>query len=922
MLRSRLHYIVTLLIVLACTVFSINAKPVKSDSFASAPDVAWTKPGAIAMNNVGPVAANDDIRRYDCTPLTYRMLDDLTKKMRNGCFVTMAFGLLDPNQSIVIFNGTDEAEPIRFSGQPAALSALPYSGSVARFGGFPGLGSYMYLYTSFLDSLEANGTILNGRYKNISSNGNFTVSDSAGQPLAVNPLALGYAARGQWMVTESPSHSLIRVNLATFSVLPFAVSFDVAGKPYATHEASMAITESGRYTAVASNEFETFKLYDLKTCSVTSDDDSLSPQNCQSHDYWSYIRSQVSGTLKTVSHVRFVDDDLISFDAFNGHTTETYLLSPDGQITSLIPYLGMGDSYASGQGAFNYLPGTDTTVNRCHLSARSYPLRLSGDIFSNRGHSVACSGARINDVGAISDKYTGQTSDQRSAKSRENDGSETTILHDFVPGYLAQQQFVANYRPGVITVQAGGNDIGFGDILLRCVSPLASLKNLATNPNSCYESYEDRLEISQTINQTYGKWVQLYNELKRTSPASRIYVIGYPQIISGAGECGANVHLTTIEQNFTRDLINYINGVIQKSARAAGVQYIDVSNAFHGYELCSGTATNVAVNGVTAGTDAVGVFGQESFHPTAFGHELLEQAILKATRNFAVVQKPVAIPTEPLPVTKDDEPLLQAPRSGRTVRSIIPAITTATASSVRGGIITLKIDVDNSGFRPNTNYSIKISDAVIGTARSDEQGTIHSTVTVPATIDPGIQPISVDGPGQSGNPVTVIEVIYVHDSPEDYDGDGIPNNHDSCPLVVNVNVDQDHDNLDDACDSSIAALDPIQPADKTSPVAENVQPADNSSTVANTTLHVRLFGARSAAPITLQSVKHLKAAGQVLGVKAPKNHTVVTLPHTLTIHKTPLSYLLWYIWLLVAILVGLLTYICRLKLRTRSSRRR
>src|SRR6185437_3010028 len=108
--------------------------------------------------------------------------------------------------------------------------------------------------------------------------------------------------------------------------------------------------------------------------------------------------------LQSVRHVRFLNDGLLSFEAVtSGGGSGSYVLAPTDGITSLTDYIGLGDSYTSGEGAFDYLEGTDTADDMCHLSARSYPLLLTHDLFSAAGgHSVACSGAVISDVGNTS----------------------------------------------------------------------------------------------------------------------------------------------------------------------------------------------------------------------------------------------------------------------------------------------------------------------------------------------------------------------------------------------------------------------------------------------------------------------------------------------------------------------------------------
>lgn len=776
-------------------------------SLATAPPIPWAAPTDVAAKDTGQ-ASSALTRPYQCTSVTYRFAGDLTKTMQVGCFVPAAFGLFDPERSVVIFNGTDEAEYVRYNGNSAPLFPLPYSETMALFSGHPqGVGTYMNLYISLPTELSDSISGLTV-YKILDKPPDMTVSGPDGQPLVVNSSAMGWAPRGQWMVTESPSHALVRVNLATFGVLPFAPSLYSSGTPYATHAASLAITADGRYAAAGSSEYHSLKVYDLQGCTTsTNDPDPLAPQNCATHDYWSYLAGLAGTAAFSVAHVAFVRDDLLSFDVITANSTHTYVLSPNGDVSSLIPYLGLGDSYASGQGAFDYLAGTDTNSNHCHLAARSYPLLLSGDIFAGQGHSVACSGARIRDLGNLSGNYAGQNDDRRTTDDHEADGSATDILHNFMPGALAQQQFVTHYQPGVMTVQVGGNDIGFADILLRCLSPIAGLQPPKLNPNSCYQSYEDRLELTQTIDRTYGAWVQLYEQLRQTAPDSRIYVIGYPQILSANAECGLNVHLTAAEIGFARELIDYLNGVIQQAAAAAGVQYVSIRDALAGYELCNGSHGQTAVNGLTAGSDTLGVLSQESFHPTAFGHQLIERAILATTHNFAPVPKLADTPNAPVPIASTGSALLQAPHTGRPTTTIMP-VSVTTGSLTVGGNLHLTVSGSEASLQPNSNYEVQINQATIATVHSDGQGNIASTITVPPTASPGIGQVTLMGLGQDGTPQTVTQTVYIDASNTDYDGDGLPNGQDSCPLVTNSGIDIDGDGIDDACDSSLVVSPP------------------------------------------------------------------------------------------------------------------
>src|SRR5207248_441170 len=85
-------------------------------------------------------------------------------------------------------------------------------------------------------------------------------------------------------------------------------------------------------------------------------------------------------------------------------------------------------------------------------------------------------------------------------------------------------------------------------------------------------------------------------------------------------------------------IVDYLNGALQQAATQAKVSFIDISQALRGHRLCEAKGYDVAVNGLTAGTDAglfgVRLFGKESYHPNALGQSLMEAAILHQTNNF------------------------------------------------------------------------------------------------------------------------------------------------------------------------------------------------------------------------------------------------------------------------------------------------
>jgi lysophospholipase L1-like esterase len=126
----------------------------------------------------------------------------------------------------------------------------------------------------------------------------------------------------------------------------------------------------------------------------------------------------------------------------------------------------------------------------------------------------------------------------------------------------------------------------------------------------------------------------MYTQIKdASSPKTKVYVVGYPKIGQEGGFCHINVRLDAEEIRFANLLANYLNTVIKLAAEYAGVHYVDVEDSLDGYQLCSSVRpTEMAVNGVTVrrGASTFDVITQESFHPTAKGHQLMMEAVMKA----------------------------------------------------------------------------------------------------------------------------------------------------------------------------------------------------------------------------------------------------------------------------------------------------
>ncbi len=530
---------------------------------------SWSNPSVMAVRKVSDTASAqnepDFLDNTDCNALTYRLSN--SSAMRTGCFTATAFGLLDSDHEVAIFNGTDEGVPLVPFSAHEVLAPWAKAGDLVALDALDTGGSYISLYKDptgeTRDQRDGLGQL---SAKQLRAPPELPLTDGAGQRLVVNPETMAFSDNGSWLVVETLSGSFVRINLATLDVTPFAPAITVQGNP-ATLKSRVAVSSDGRYVAIQNDVAGSFRVYDLTACGGSA---GLPAGQCRSYDYWPFVRGQITG-VGSVRHVRFVNDGLLSFESVvNGQLGGTYELAPTVSIGSLTGYIGLGDSYTSGEGAFDYVAGTDTGDNSCHLSVHSYPLLLVNDLFGAAGgHSVACSGAVINDVGNTSDSYRGQVRGVANVGQlgQTQAGLLDSVEANFTPGYVAQQTFVKQYQPGVVTVSIGGNDIGFGDILQNCVEPHISLRS---NGNTCYSTYEDRLEVTKLVDRTVPRWTALYRQLAAEAPGTKIYAIGYPQIAYAGGNCGSNVHLNTAELAFAQELIDYLNDAIGQAGGGWG----------------------------------------------------------------------------------------------------------------------------------------------------------------------------------------------------------------------------------------------------------------------------------------------------------------------------------------------------------------
>lgn len=612
-----------------------------------------------------------------------------------------------------------------------------------------------------------------------------------------------FSSNGRYMLAKT-SQGYVRINIMDTSLKYFKGSTDPGSETWAINDRG-TVAFSG-----AVDPYDTTKgravFTDINSCNISQPQTPVLPapdySSCRQRDAYQDLRTMFPD-IKNIYKAQFANDRTMTLvvgrQLTGGPLRFTSVsLTADGQMRSLKSYVALGDSFASGEGASKYRPGTDTERNRCHQSTNSYPYLLG--VRQASYASMACSGAKVQNISPTNGKGS-------QIYGEVSSSDLTKALDEHLPGYLAQADFIDADNPDAVTVSIGGNDVGFADIIKRCVNPFESFTSNVAAGFTCYSSYEDRKELTDLIDRQLPRLRELYGRLKDNKlDGRRVYVIGYPQIVKPGGTCDLNVRLNADETKFAYDLTAYLNKVIRTAAEQAGVVYVDVGQAFDGHRLCESYGNKPAVNGISLTRTPVSRWNMsESFHPTAYGHGLLEQVIAEQTADLT---KPMLRPsTQTATVQADPADALYVGRLKEqralnrveVVSDMLPEVLT------KGQPSTLTIPVGTGNLQPAGTYRLMLNGTQIGTATASADGSLNASVSLPASVPAGFQTVHLLGKAVYGAATDLQQTVYIGGD-GDIDGDTVPDDSDSCGLVANSGNDVDADGLDDACDPQVVTV--------------------------------------------------------------------------------------------------------------------
>ena len=238
--------------------------------------------------------------------------------------------------------------------------------------------------------------------------------------------------------------------------------------------------------------------------------------------------------------------------AFAGALLTAFLAAPAQAATP--GYAALGDSYSSGLGA-----GSSYSGGSCDRSSEAFSALWSSAHADAPYVSLACAGATTIDVTAQARSIPAGT--------------------------------------GLVSVTAGGNDVGFSTIMTTCA---------LHGTSACVAAVSAAEAVAN--NALPAKLDATYDAIRASAPTAKIVALDYPAFYQlDVWFC---VGLSSTSRAKIDEGIDVVDGQIAAAAARHRFTFADVRSAFVGHQLCSGSKWLHSV-------DLADV--EESYHPTASG---------------------------------------------------------------------------------------------------------------------------------------------------------------------------------------------------------------------------------------------------------------------------------------------------------------
>ncbi len=228
-------------------------------------------------------------------------------------------------------------------------------------------------------------------------------------------------------------------------------------------------------------------------------------------------------------------------------------------------YVGLGDSYSSGNGT------AGSYSDNCQRTTTAYPVLIDAQL-PGTGVNLSCGGARTNHI----------TADPQTPGNAQPQVD--------IPGGLGPD---TDY----VTLEIGGNDVGFVDVLTECGNPFGDCDARVDEAEQQAET-----ELPPKLDATYAA-------VRSKAPNAVIAVVGYPRIFRPNQDC--NTFFSAHEVNRLNAAADQLDELTRTAAHARDLAYVSAIPVFIGHGACDSVEW---INGLSFSTPG------NSYHPKAVGH--------------------------------------------------------------------------------------------------------------------------------------------------------------------------------------------------------------------------------------------------------------------------------------------------------------
>ncbi|OIK27831.1 SGNH/GDSL hydrolase family protein [Streptomyces malaysiense] len=249
-----------------------------------------------------------------------------------------------------------------------------------------------------------------------------------------------------------------------------------------------------------------------------------------------------------------------------------------------LDYVALGDSYTSG-------PGIPTQVDAgCARSDANYPSVVARRERATTFTDVSCSGA-------------------------------TTVQMWQAQGTDQPQLDAVSRNTDLVSLQIGGNDVGFGTIIATC----ARLGVQDPTGNPCERSYtasgQDALALA--VRRTAPEIARVLRAVHARAPHARVVVVGYPDLLPDDGVgCFPQVPFAQGDFAYLRDTEKRLDLMLRTVTGRNRAQYVDTYGPTVGHDMCKAPADRWIEPLAPAAPAAPA-------HPNARGEQAMAEAVLR-----------------------------------------------------------------------------------------------------------------------------------------------------------------------------------------------------------------------------------------------------------------------------------------------------